>query len=53
MSKEEILARLEEVEKALWFINMSDRFSDKEWNDYYRLLAEERKLKDMLEGENE
>lgn len=49
MSKEEIKVRLEEVKKQLWFINMSDRFSDKEWDDYYRLLAEEEKLKDMLE----
>lgn len=47
MAREEIIKELDRVQTAMFMASMAD-FMD--WPNYHRLQAEERKLKEMLEG---
>ncbi len=49
MAREEIIKELDRVQTAMFMASMAD-FMD--WPNYHKLQAEERKLKEMLEGQS-
>jgi hypothetical protein len=46
MAREEIIKELDRVQTAMFMATMADFMN---WPNYYKLQAEERKLKEMLE----